>query len=97
MDNSRVPCFEGRSYELSFRSLFKEGRGYAFPCDAEGHVDMDELTAASHKMAEKMYQAASAQPGAGAQPGAEAPKAEEPKAGKKGDPNVVDAEFEESN
>ena len=47
MDNSRVLCCEGRSYELSFRSLFEEGRGYAFPCDAEGHVDMDALTAAA--------------------------------------------------
>ena len=47
MDNSGVLCCEGRSYELSFRSLFQEGRGYAFPCDAEGHVDMDALTAAA--------------------------------------------------
>ena len=31
-------------YELRFRSLFKEGRGYAFPCDAAGHVDMDTLS-----------------------------------------------------
>jgi len=30
-------------YELRFRSLFNEGRGYAFPCDAQGHVDMDLL------------------------------------------------------
>ena len=28
---------------LRFRSLFDEGRGYAFPCDARGHVDMDAL------------------------------------------------------
>lgn len=32
------PC-----YELRFRSLFNEGRGYAFPCDAQGHVDLDSL------------------------------------------------------
>ena len=31
-------------YELRFRSLFDEGRAYAFPCDAQGHVDMDSLT-----------------------------------------------------
>jgi len=31
-------------YELRFRSLFNEGRAYAFPCDAEGHVDMDSLS-----------------------------------------------------
>ena len=32
------------AYELRFRSLFDEGRGYAFPCDAQGRVDMDTLT-----------------------------------------------------
>jgi len=31
-------------YELRFRSLFDEGRGYAFPCDVEGHVDIDTLS-----------------------------------------------------
>ena len=31
-------------YELLFRSLFDHGRGYAFPCDSEGHVDLDELS-----------------------------------------------------
>ena len=30
-------------YELRFRSLFNEGYGYSFPCDAQGHVDMDSL------------------------------------------------------
>ena len=30
--------------ELRFVSLFDEGRGYAFPCDAEGHVDLDALS-----------------------------------------------------
>jgi hypothetical protein len=34
----------GPHYELHFRSLFKEGHGYAFPCDAAGHVDMDTLS-----------------------------------------------------
>jgi hypothetical protein len=32
------------AYELRFRSLFDEGRGLAFPCDAQGHVDMDTLS-----------------------------------------------------
>jgi hypothetical protein len=32
-----------RHYELRFRSLFDEGRGYAFPCDAQGQVDLDSL------------------------------------------------------
>ena len=30
-------------YELRFSSLHREGRGYAFPCDARGQVDLDEL------------------------------------------------------
>ena len=32
------------AYELRFRSLFNEGRAFAFPCDAQGHVDMDSLS-----------------------------------------------------
>ncbi len=35
---------EQAQYELRFRSLFDEGRGYAFPCDARGRVDMDALS-----------------------------------------------------
>lgn len=35
---------EYAQYELRFRSLFQEGRAFAFPCDAEGHVDMDALS-----------------------------------------------------
>jgi hypothetical protein len=31
-------------YELRFRSLVREGRGWAFPCDAAGHVDMDAMS-----------------------------------------------------
>jgi hypothetical protein len=31
-------------YHLHFPSLFHEGRGYAFPCDADGHVDIDALS-----------------------------------------------------
>ncbi|CAN7448602.1 hypothetical protein LJR084_003023 [Variovorax sp. LjRoot84] len=34
----------GPRYELRFRSLFQEGRGWAFPCDAAGHVDMDSMS-----------------------------------------------------
>ena len=30
-------------FELRFRSLHRTGRGYAFPCDARGRVDMDAL------------------------------------------------------
>jgi hypothetical protein len=31
-------------YELRFTSLFNHGRGFAFPCDAQGHVDIGELS-----------------------------------------------------
>jgi hypothetical protein len=32
-----------RDFELRFQCLFDTGRGYAFPCDAAGHVDLDAL------------------------------------------------------
>jgi hypothetical protein len=32
-------------YELRFTSLSDRGRGYAFPCDALGRVDIDALSA----------------------------------------------------
>ncbi len=31
-------------YELRFQSLFDSGRGFAFPCDPEGQVDLDQLS-----------------------------------------------------
>lgn len=31
-------------YELRFQSMFHQGRGWSFPCDAEGHVDMDAMS-----------------------------------------------------
>ncbi|MGA0610794.1 hypothetical protein [Caldimonas sp. KR1-144] len=31
-------------FELRFRSLFDDGRGLSFPCDRQGHVDMDTLS-----------------------------------------------------
>lgn len=31
-------------YDLRFQSLFHDGRGYAFPCDAVGQVDLDRLS-----------------------------------------------------
>lgn len=31
-------------FQLRFQSLFDPGRGYAFPCDAQGHVDLDKLS-----------------------------------------------------
>jgi hypothetical protein len=44
MNSSQIAPRPSTAYELRFRSLFNEGRGYAFPCDAAGHVDMDTLS-----------------------------------------------------
>lgn len=32
------------AYQLRFRSLFNAGRGFAFPCDPSGHVDLDQMS-----------------------------------------------------
>ena len=32
------------AFQLRYLSLFDSGRGYAFPCDPEGHVDLDQLS-----------------------------------------------------
>jgi hypothetical protein len=37
-------AMEARNYRLRFRSLFDSGRGYAFPCDGRGAVEMDRLS-----------------------------------------------------
>lgn len=44
-----MPCNElsletTTHYELRFDSLFVEGRGMSFPCDAHGRVDLDGLS-----------------------------------------------------
>jgi hypothetical protein len=31
-------------FQLCFRSLFDSGRGYAFPCDGQGQVDLDRMS-----------------------------------------------------
>jgi hypothetical protein len=31
-------------FELRFQSLFNSGRGYSFPCDLKGFVDLDQLS-----------------------------------------------------
>ncbi len=31
-------------FELRFQSLFDPGRGFAFPCDPKGLVDLDQLS-----------------------------------------------------
>lgn len=32
-------------FHLCFRSLFRIGRGFVFPCDAAGHVQVTQLSA----------------------------------------------------
>ena len=43
VQSSAVAASQNR-YELRFTGLFDRGRGYAFPCDAQGSVDIDKLT-----------------------------------------------------
>lgn len=31
-------------HEIRYRSLFREGRALSFPCDPQGHVDLDALS-----------------------------------------------------
>lgn len=35
---------ESKPFQLCFRSLFDSGRGFAFPCCADGSVDLDGLS-----------------------------------------------------
>lgn len=44
MNTTNTNTQASAEYELRFRSLFDEGRGYCFPCDRAGHVDIDALT-----------------------------------------------------
>lgn len=44
MNESHTAQHSAQYFELRFRSLFNEGRGYAFPCDAQGRVDMDSFS-----------------------------------------------------
>ncbi len=39
MDPSASPQFQ-----LRFQSLFASGRGFAFPCDGRGQVDLDRMS-----------------------------------------------------
>ncbi len=41
---TRNPHLEPAGFELRFPSLFHPGRGLCFPCDREGHVDLDALS-----------------------------------------------------
>ena len=44
MQACTTPSSRRAYYELRFRSLFNPGRGYTFPCDARGMVDLDALS-----------------------------------------------------
>ncbi|HYD75725.1 hypothetical protein [Ramlibacter sp.] len=35
---------DGTCFQLRYRSLFDPGRGFAFPCDGHGQVDLDHLS-----------------------------------------------------
>ena len=35
---------QGPQYEIRFQSLYNEGRALTFPCDEQGHVEMDALS-----------------------------------------------------
>jgi hypothetical protein len=39
-----TPYPADHGYELRFENLFAVGRGYAFPCDARGQVDLNGLS-----------------------------------------------------
>ena len=44
MNPSQLALSPNASHELRFHSLSAERRGYAFPCDAAGHVNMNTLS-----------------------------------------------------
>lgn len=44
MNTSTTVSSPARHYELRFRSLFREGRAYSFPCDVSGQVAVGALS-----------------------------------------------------
>lgn len=44
MGMSSIVSAEGTDYQLSFSPLRVNGRGFAFPCDAAGRVNIDALS-----------------------------------------------------
>lgn len=44
MNTSATSIQGSDGYELRFRSLFDEGRGFSFPCDSAGRVNIDALS-----------------------------------------------------
>ena len=43
MSIATLNTFRHGAYLLRFRSLFNEGRGFVFPCNDSGHVDLNAL------------------------------------------------------
>jgi hypothetical protein len=57
---SRTPTAAGTArYELRYPHLFEAGHGFVFPCDAQGHVAVDELS----ERAQRSYRETSARVG----------------------------------
>ena len=55
MNDSSTPALRQDRYELRFTDLYNRGRGYAFPCDANGHVavpDLSDRGAANYMLAQ---------------------------------------------
>ncbi|WP_425259114.1 hypothetical protein ACPOLB_26760 [Rubrivivax sp. RP6-9] len=44
MHTDRPLVTKGARFELRYRGLFNPGRGYTFPCDAQGRVELDRLS-----------------------------------------------------
>ena len=44
MIHAATAMTDSADYELRFQSLFDEGRALAFPCDAKGRVELDDLS-----------------------------------------------------
>lgn len=42
-NHDSITC-RSTGFEIRFQSLFHEGRALTFPCDAQGHVQMDDLS-----------------------------------------------------
>ena len=44
MDSSNAACVDEAQFELRYRSLSPHRCGYAFPCDVNGRVNIDQLS-----------------------------------------------------
>lgn len=44
MDRPPAAHHDTARYRLRFRSMFNQGKGYLFPCDEDGRVDMSTLS-----------------------------------------------------